>query len=338
MQEQWLGYLLDALDEEEHEQLQRQLDAEPELRQRVAALRARLGLPDREALQFAPPPGLAARTCQYVARQAESRQPARPSSRCVAAAPRAGHLSASSGFGSRARSIRWIDAVVAAVIFVAAGAVVAPAIQESRFQARVAQCKENLHRLGLALTAYSDRNHGFFPSVDGNSRAAVAGTYLLKLLAGGYLDDPATAVCPNAPPAGSCLVGQPSPGGLGDLDRQAVESSPAMLSGIYGYHPGYSDHGVVRATKNLRREDFALVSDAPSTELPGYQSLNHDGRGQNVLAEDLHVRFLPSPSPPAWHDAIFTNDDGQCALGKHPNDSVIFPPTAAPLIYVGGRP
>lgn len=337
MQEQWLGYLLDALDEEEHEQVERQLEAEPELRQRLAALRARLGLPDREALRFAPPPGLAARTCRYVARQAESQQPARVSSHPAVGAPRPGRLSASTGFDSRARSIRWIDAVVAAVIFVAAGAVVTPAIQESRFQARVAQCKENLHRLGLALTAYSERNHGFFPSIDGNGRAAVAGVYLPKLVAGGYLDDPSLAVCPNSPSAAPSGAEQPAPRSLVDLDRQGAELPAATLGGIYGYHPGYSEGGTLRATKNLRRENFALASDAPSLELPGYQSLNHDGRGQNVLSEDLHVRFLPSPNPPAWHDAIFTNDDGQRALGTHPNDSVIFPPTAVPLIYVGGR-
>jgi len=78
-QEQLFGYILDALDDNERESLERRLIREPDLRDELAAARRRLQ-PLREAVvEFEPPPGLADRTCNYVAEERGPRLATLPS-------------------------------------------------------------------------------------------------------------------------------------------------------------------------------------------------------------------------------------------------------------------
>jgi len=72
------------------------------------------------------------------------------------------------------------------------------------------------------------------------------------------------------------------------------------------------------------------MADVPSACLHGYQSINHDGRGQNVLFEDGRVRFYCTSRPHAWADDVFVNEQGLVAAGRHRNDSVVGPSMAVP--------
>ena len=65
--------------------------------------------------------------------------------------------------------------------------------------------------------------------------------------------------------------------------------------------------------------------------LPGYQSDNHGGRGQNVLFEDNHVRFVVNTITNNGGDAFFRNHDGFVAPGVNENDSVIGGSAASPF-------
>ena len=98
------------------------------------------------------------------------------------------------------------------------------------------------------------------------------------------------------------------------------------LGGSYGYHIGhFNSQGELVGTRNLGRTTFALISDAPNMLLPGFQSDSHGRRGQNVLFEDMQVRFLVSPKVSPSGGNIFTNDVGLVAPGLHRDDSVIAP-------------
>src|SRR5688572_18304453 len=71
--EHLLGYLLGALDRSESEWLEVQLEDDPDLRAQLDRLSVRvrqMGL-DEEPRHYEPPPGLAARTCRFVAAQTE---------------------------------------------------------------------------------------------------------------------------------------------------------------------------------------------------------------------------------------------------------------------------
>ena len=95
-----------------------------------------------------------------------------------------------------------------------------------------------------------------------------------------------------------------------------------MMGGSYGYNIGYVSNGRYQTTKNLRRSTFAILADAPAAASP-YHSLNHEGRGQNVLFEDVHVQYLTTCKAHGCSDNIFVNDDGKRAPGLHRNDAVI---------------
>jgi len=97
---------------------------------------------------------------------------------------------------------------------------------------------------------------------------------------------------------------------------------------------GYTDErGEYRSIKNLGRSHFALVADVPNSNQPARQSLNHAGRGQNVLFEDGQVRFTSSSKPDGSADDIFVNDDGLVAAGVGPDDAVIAPSETRPVLY-----
>ena len=96
------------------------------------------------------------------------------------------------------------------------------------------------------------------------------------------------------------------------------------MVGSYGYPLGYTEDGVYHGTRDLGRTYFALVADTPGSDPSnGRQSLNHGGRGQNVLFECGGVRFVTSPRPDPSADHIYINDGGFEAPGLHYNDSVI---------------
>jgi hypothetical protein len=96
-----------------------------------------------------------------------------------------------------------------------------------------------------------------------------------------------------------------------------------IIAGDYGYSLGYVENGRYRGTRNLHRPYFAILADAPSFDLPDYRSLNHGGRGQNVLFENCRVIFLRMPHPAGHPDHFYVNDTGVVAAGRHRDDSVI---------------
>ena len=76
--------------------------------------------------------------------------------------------------------------------------------------------------------------------------------------------------------------------------------------------------------------------------MPGRQSANHGGRGQNVLFEDGSIRFIRHvPDPPHLPDDPFHNLDGEVAAGRAFDDAVIGASSDRPIpqiVPVGLRP
>ena len=105
------------------------------------------------------------------------------------------------------------------------------------------------------------------------------------------------------------------------------------VGGSYGYTWGYISKGHYRPTKNLGRATFAIVADAPNPA-PPYHSHNHGGCGQNVLFEDMHVKYMTTCKAHGCTDDIFTNDDGKVEPGLHADDSVIGPSSFRILVPV----
>jgi hypothetical protein len=319
VREQLLGYLLGALDDSERVEIESRLRDDPEFRKELVLLRRQLESLGAAECDCAPPPGLAERTCARVFSHPSPAPRRRPSM-----TPQA----ASAGWTGR---VGWFDATVAAAVFLAAGMVVLPAIQGSRFRARLVECRDNLRQLGVSLTAYSRNHHDSFPQVPADGKQAAAGIYAPVLVDGRYLTEPRRVICPDSAMAEVRDFHVPSVAELQAADEEKAAQLRQQMGGSYGYCLGYVERGSVRPTRDSQRQQFALMADAPS-QRPGHQTDNHGGLGQNVLFEDGHVSFLTCSQPSDQLDDIFANDNYQVAPGLHRNDSVIAASGTPPVV------
>ena len=175
--EQVLGYLLGALDDAEMEQV---------------AIAAGVGR-KRTAASFSPcagrwqrsrPPRKSRRAVRAAAGigGADLRNGLRPGQAVAAGVLRGPAISPLPAPPSSYSRPRWIDATVAAAVFLVAAALTFPAIHSSRFRARLTVCSDNLREMGVALTGYSRANHDYFPRVPTEGKMASAGIYAPTLL------------------------------------------------------------------------------------------------------------------------------------------------------------
>jgi hypothetical protein len=309
MREHLLGYLVGALDNDETDSVQRQLEHDEELRRQLEAIRRCLEPLAADRAPFEPPAGLALKTCGYVATHVETTT--------VRAA---------------ATASRWsfADLAVAATVLIAASAVFFPAVNQSRLAAQNASCQNNLRAMGMGLAAVGDANGGSLPLINTSGNDAVAGIYGAELREGGYVTDYRAFVCP-----GSLLAGRqihwPTRKDLQLATGEALAELQRLVGGSYGYPLGYLEQGQWRPARMRSRPTYALMADQPSLNLANYQSDNHGGKGQNVLFEDGHVRYMRDCRDCPSKDDIFHNELGQLAPGTHVDDSVIGPSDLPPL-------
>jgi len=313
MREQLIGYLLSALEPDEHQIVEAQLSRDPQLKRELDLLSRSLQPLACDREHYHAPLGLAHRTCEFVAEQAQIL----PAPSTPAYAPSSWRLS---------------DMVVAAGIFIAATMLFFPALNQSRFAARLLGCQNNLRELGMGLTNYADLHQGYFPDIPAQGECAAAGIYATKLIEGGFLANPRVIICPASAAADEetdVLV--PTSQELLNAQGPRLIVLQKKMGGSYGYNIGYVSGGKYQATRNLHRPRFAIMADAPNAEAP-FRSLNHGDCGQNVLFEDLHVQYLTTCKARGCKDNIYVNDDGHVALGKHLNDAVVGPSHARPVI------
>jgi len=333
-EEQLLGYLLGALEDSERQRLRKQLEESPALRRRLARVRRKLGPLRQARREHVPSPGLAARTCQLVAehrrQQAVTERPA------LAATAQVSTMSPVQTPPVAASSWSWLDLAAAVGIAAATFLLLFPAIANSRFNAQLAECRENLRRTGSALAQYSQRHQDYFPQVPGGGRLA-AGTYASLLLQDGFLTDPRRLVCPASPSAADPRFQVPS---LTELMQarspEELSRLRSALGGSYGYYLGYVENGRYQAAGNLQRPRFAIMADVPGDPSAGYQSLNHGGRGQNVLfVEEGRVAYFPSSSRPNdLMDGFFVHTAGRVAAGAQGDEAMIGAGSSIPAILV----
>jgi hypothetical protein len=318
--------MLGALESDEQAEIETQLGSDPECRKELALLRRQLEPLAALKQDFTPPTGLAERTCRYVAEHRAAPAPAKGRLRPEVAPP------------SWVSRMSWLDMAMATTVLVAAGLLIFPALQNSRFRTHLAACQDNLRELGTSLNQYSVTHSGYFPTVPSQGKLAAAGIYAPVLAQNGLLTEVNRVVCPESSLAGRMNGFRvPTYGELELTSPAKMVDLRSTMGGSYGYNLGYTRNGEYHPTKNLYRDNFAIMSDAPNMNAANLQSANHGGRGQNVLFENGSVQFLTSTKPLGSQDDIFTNDDGKVAAGLNPNDSVLGSSSTAPITFVNSK-
>jgi len=317
--DQLLGYLLGALEPDEHERIADEIEQDADLRAEIRKLEAcvgHLGLADRPQ-HMEPPPDLVARTCQLVA--AERRPPVmRP-----AREPVVGR-----------RRYTWADMIVAACVLIVAGTMIFPAISYSKSKSQIAGCANNERLIGNAFHQFSDlQPDGSFPGPELAGNRSAAGVYAPMLMEKQLITTPVTFLCPGA------QYRRPTPNfrppQLDVLDQLVGEMLSKVhreMGGDFGATLGYVHRGQLQRPCNARRATYVILADAPSNSQPGRRSANHECRGQNVLYEDGRVQFIVNL--PDLPDDPFHNRDGYVAPGLDCDDSVVACSCDKPLIIV----
>ena len=310
VRQQVLDYLLGALDDAEMEAVKARLESDPVYRQAW----------DRARLRHVPAARHEASGCRPAAGagRADLRFPVFDPARRLRASLRPRSMTPAPATPHSGSRLNWADVGVAAVIFLIAGLLVLPAINSTRFQARVTACQDNLRQVGQALTEYSHKNHDLFPVVPAEGNLAAAGIYAPILTQDGFLTEPERLLCPDSAQAQQKGFRVPSLDELRSAVGQELSRIQQKMGGSYGYCLGYFDHGVYQPTRNLNRDYFAIMADAPSSDRPDHQSDNHGGVGQNVLFEDLHIEFCLTTRPGNGSDDIYANDNHEVAPGSAP--------------------
>ncbi len=320
MREQLLGYLLGALEPSEQASVEASLAIDPELRIELEKLRASLRALDQAAEEdeeeLAPPPGLGARTFQFVK----------------------AHAGWNSSGQDAVNTGAWKapDYLIAAGIFFVASMLVFPAIQNSRAGARLTACQNKLRLLGVAMTQYSNL-HGHLPFIPATGNMAAAGSYAPILQEAGLLTSPSMVVCPESPLAKQRDFRVPTIQELQAANPAALQFWHRIMGGSYGYHPGHIENDRYRPTRGHCREYFAIMADA-ADEAGADRSSNHGPRGQNVLCQSGRVVFIVIPRLIENGDHIYVNAFGFKGAGRGENDSSIcnsaVPPIVPPVMVV----
>ncbi len=314
MDENLIGYLLNALEEPDRREVEVYLRTHPEAAGRLDILRRALVPLASDTAAPEPPAGLYLKT---LARVAEVR--ARPLPKAPPPSPR----SAGSWRGPRRA-----DLLAAALLIVCLGALTGPLLVKYWHLHGRQACADNLRQYGKMLQLYSASHDGRLPQVAEEGPHTYAAAFVPMLreahCAGKDLQ-------PLACTAGGRVSAFPS---ILDVE-QARDNDPALfrdrarqLAGNYAYSLGYRENGTLRGL-SVRNGNQPIMADHRPLPEKGTNSPNHGGVGQNVLYVDGTVKWHVAPTV-GVDDDIFLNRKGKIAAGVDCDDSVLAPGEAAP--------
>ncbi len=320
--------MLGALDTGHHQQLEKRLEEDHELKEQLLDLRQRIAPLEQLTPPGLPPAGLARRTCEFVAShpRRESRWQ-RPATTALASQPRRRWFSANSLEPGARRRNSVMDFVIVVVVIMLLAAVALPALNNSRFQSQRLACQNNLRTVGMGLLEYSENSGGRYVQMPPTGNLSFAGVYAPELMERGFVKDPNAFLCAGAGRARQHEV--PTLRQLLEADPQSLRDLQKRAGGDYAYTMGQIRNGVHDVGENLHRSGFILIADNPSGTLPGWASDHHGGHGQNVFFEDGRVQFLELPEYEG--DAIYVNDWGTVGPGASADD-IVLAPSATKLI------
>ena len=232
---------------------------------------------------------------------------------------------------------RWMmaDFVVAAGVCLAAACLFFPALANSRWHSQLRGCQNNMRDVGTALIDYSGTEGGYFPRIPVSGKLSVAGIYAPKLVEKGLVNDVRVFRCPAK--GNTVVLKIPQMKDIVAARGPRLVTLHRTMGGDYAYPLGFVQKGKLQGIRNQGRTHAALLADAPLENLRNLAIGTH-GRGQNILFEDGHVKFLTTRvRPGSESDDLFFNDEGVLSAGLHEYDSVLASSPVSPLSTGGER-
>jgi anti-sigma-K factor RskA len=302
MHEDLVGYLFGALDQDGADRIENQLANDHAMRRELDRIGTALRPLKADSVDVDPPPDLASRTVRLVL---ENRKP----EPCIVA---------------RQGQWRLTDLAIAAGILIAISTVMLPAINESRQQRALVDCRNNLRTIGVALESYNGKHGGYLPFYATQGPLAIAGIYAPILIESQFVSDRSVFVCQGA---GDAVAGIYSLGELraAQADIEYLSSMSRTVGGSYGSLLGFKERGAYQSPRRDRLGGQTILVDRPRRANEGdihQNSPNHGGHGQNMLWRDGSVRFLCYPKECPGCDDMFVNWGGCVGPGWNESDQV----------------
>ncbi len=323
MRDQLLAYLLDDLEPKQRQRVEEHIANDPTWQHEFEKLKSCLESGEEPPEKTTcPPPDLVQKTCSLV-RLSDSQGPP-------------GSLSEARECCSNRRRWTLLDLSIGAAIFVAMGALLFPALVESRRTARRLQCQDNLKEIGTALIKSHEVQGEGLPHIGYHENA---GMFVVELAERGTIDRGELSrflVCPSSDLADEVFQGRtvlriPTRQELRQLSREALTELRQHMSGSYAYQFGYLDSdGSYLPMPFVGRSDVPILADRPNLSASGMESSNHGGCGQNIFSQDGSSRFLSTCESDECVGHPFLNDDGRHAAGKSERDNVLGRSDATP--------
>jgi prepilin-type processing-associated H-X9-DG protein len=324
MEENLVGYLINALDDDAQQELEASLRKSPELQARLEVLERALAplAADRDVDE--PHPGLVLSTLARIAEYKCRKLPDAPPP------PRSQTVPVVRPWPRRA------DALVAALLLIVLGGIGSSFLLHlwRDYHGR-AVCQENLRLIWTGLQTYCDAHAGNFPTVEAKGPHGVAGMFVPALGDSGMLGSETFVTCPSQ---------QRRPGehrsvtemeALYQSNPDAFRQEAKRLAGGYAYTLGFRDaaggyHGLrCDSVESGNLKLLPIVADHLDS-LTQRNSPNHGGDGQNVLYLDGHAEWRTSRNAGINGDDIFVNWDNQVLAGKSREDTVLGSGDASP--------
>jgi len=347
MTDELFAYLMDDLPPERRAAVDERLAADPAWRRELKRLQDCLAeASDPCKCLEEPPQDLVQRTCFLVEHAGQCDCDPTEGGRGAAASNVAAFTATASCAGAASKSWTLADATVGAGILLIVGALVAPALYETRATSRRIACENNLRVLGGALYDYQLQNGQRLPAI---MPGQAAGEYTLALVESGLITRDAlrdALLCPESQlaqevSAGRVVVYLPTREELRAARDEMLTQIRKSMGGSYAYQIGYRDQNSVYRQRVFTSDQRSpLLSDAPIVSVGGVRSKNHGGDGQNVLYESGGVRFRRNCVMTPTRDHLFLNALNQQAAGLGEDDFVLCPSDCGPngrLVAVGNN-
>lgn len=320
MDENLVGYLLDALEPDTRLEVEQYVREQPGARQRLELLRNALAPLECDRDTIEPPVGLWVRTLACIAEHRTQTLPPVPEPVILRATPATGRT-----WWRRA------DVLVAAGLLLCVSALLPPGINHLRFRSDRLACENNLKQFYLALSGYGDRHGGQLPNVsEVSAPRRVAGMVVPVLMQEMNGKAPALNVaCPTQTvrtPRYPPLEQFPA------MNKDDFERFADEMLGSYAYTLGYRD-GDRYVGHRADAAHLPIMADRPPLGVENGiagNSPNHGGKGQNVLYGGGNVRFLADRFVGQPQDDIYANERGRVQAGVRANDAVLGASNASP--------